>query len=336
MSKSPNLMKFACLAATSLAIALGPVAATAQEDPRDEIIDLFAKNVVGKKVAWAPVWMGVLESEWTRVMKERFADYGIELTVRDSNFKSDVQLQTVSTFINEKPDILIVQNPSTTLLARELKRAVAEGIKVVQVSMQSNTVTDAFVGADVPKLGRQMAELAIEACGQGKGNGKVAIIEGDATTSASIDVVKGINEGLAKDSTIKIVSSQPANWDANKAAEITTNILQQHDDLCALIGVFGPMTAGAAQVIKNAGKQGQVKVFVASDGQSGDCNLRDQGLFTSLMSYRGNIQGEVVADAVLTLLQDNRPAGTQKYVYYTTAYRVDGPEDRLFCYGSEK
>jgi ribose transport system substrate-binding protein len=100
--------------------------------------------------------------------------------------------------------------------------------------------------------------------------------------------------------------------------------------------MWGPMTAGAAQVIKNAGKLDQVKVYVASDGQPGDCDLLEQGLFTSLMSYRANIQGETIVDAVLTLLQDERPAGSQKYVYNSTSYRADGPEDRAYCYTVRK
>jgi len=49
-------------------------------------------------------------------MKANFDDYGLKL---DPNFRSDVQLQAVSSLINEKPDILIVQNPTTTLLVRD-------------------------------------------------------------------------------------------------------------------------------------------------------------------------------------------------------------------------
>ena len=78
--------------------------------------------------------------------ENRFDDYGIKLEVRDANFKSDVQLQAVSELIDEHPDVLIVQNPNVTLLAKELKRAMDAGIYVVQVNMASNTLTDAYVG----------------------------------------------------------------------------------------------------------------------------------------------------------------------------------------------
>ncbi|WP_373083695.1 sugar ABC transporter substrate-binding protein [Sneathiella sp.] len=322
----------AAVAAMTMSMALPSQAA----DPRQQLHDDFTAATVGKKIAWVPVWLGVLESEWTRVMKENFEDKGIEFVMRDPNFKSDVQLQAVSTLINEKPDILIVQNPTTTLLARELKRAMSEGIKVIQVNMSSNTTTDAYVGVDVPKMGRLLAKEALAVCGGGKGSGKVAILQGEATAAYSLDMTNAATETLEKDPSIKIVSSQPVNWDANKASEVMTNVLQQHPDLCSIISVWGPQTAGAAQAVKNAGLQGKVKIFVGSDGQPADCDMIDQGLYTKNLSYTANLQGEQIVTAALALLQDPRPAGSTHYAFYTTNYWVSGPEDRRYCFTVSK
>jgi ribose transport system substrate-binding protein len=324
-----DAIRMGLAAALVVAICAGTIGGAQAADPRGDLFARFEKEVKGRKVAWVPVWMGVLESEWTRVMKAHFDDYGIDFIVRDPNFKSDVQLQAVSALINEKPDILIVQNPTTTLLARELKRAMESGIKVIQVNMASNQLTDAYVGADVPKLGRMLAQQAVAACGGGKGSGKIAILQGEATAAYSLDMTKAATAVLEAAPGMKIVSSQPANWDANKASEIITNVLQQNPDLC-------PQTAGAAQVVKNAGKLGQVKIFVASDGQPADCDMVDQGLYTKNLSYRADTQGEAIVNAVLTLLQDSRPAGSTQYAYYTTNYWVGGPEDRRYCFAVPK
>ena len=176
-------------------------------------------------------------------MKNHFDDYGIKLEVRDANFKSDVQLQAVSTLINEHPDVLIVQNPNVTLLAKELKRAMAAGIYVVQVNMASNTLTDAYVGVDAKDLGRKLARNIIGDCGGGKGSGEVSILEGEATAAYSLDMKNGALEVFKTDPSIKIVSSQPTSWDANKAGEITATVLQQHPDLCGILSVWGPQAA---------------------------------------------------------------------------------------------
>jgi ribose transport system substrate-binding protein len=85
------------LAGLCVAAAVAGWANTANAaDPRADLFQKFQTSVKGKTVAWVPVWLGVLESEWTRVMKAHFDDYGIKLVMRDPNFKSDVQLQAVS------------------------------------------------------------------------------------------------------------------------------------------------------------------------------------------------------------------------------------------------
>ena len=137
--------------------------------------------------------------------------------------------------INEHPDVLVVQNPNVTLLAKELKRAMEAGIYVVQVNMASNTLSDAYVGVDARDMGRRLAHNIIDDCGGGKGSGEVSILEGEATAAYSLDMKNGALEVFKTDPTIKVVSSQPTSWDANKAGEITTTVLQQHPDLCAIL-----------------------------------------------------------------------------------------------------
>jgi ribose transport system substrate-binding protein len=301
-------------------------------EAREQLREQFDKSLKGKKVAWAPVWLGVLESEWTRVMKDRFDDYGISMETRDANFKSDVQLQEVSDYINEKPDVIIVQNPNVTLLAKELKRAMEQGIYVVQVNMASNTLTDAYVGVDAKDMGRKIAHAVVERCGGGKGSGEVSILEGEATAAYSLDMKNGAMEVFKADPSIKVVSSQPTSWDANKAGEITTTVLQQHPDLCAVFSVWGPQTAGAAQAIKAANKSDKVKVFVASDGQPADCDLLEQGAYSENLSYRADVQGQTIVDAVVNLLQNGEKPGAKHVAYYTTPAWVKSKDDRVYCF----
>lgn len=314
--------------------AMAAVAATPAKaaEAREELRAQFDKALKGKTVAWAPVWLGVLESEWTRVMKAHFDDYGMKLEVRDANFKSDVQLQAVSALINEHPDVLVVQNPNVTLLARELKRAMEAGIYVVQVNMASNTLTDAYVGVDARDMGRRLAKNMIGDCGGGKGSGEISILEGEATAAYSLDMKNGAMEVFKADPSIKVVSSQPTSWDANKAGEITATVLQQHPDLCGILSVWGPQAAGAAQAIKAAGKSDKTRIYVASDGQPADCDLLEQGAFYRNLSYRADTQGEAIADAVVGLLQSGDKPGSKRIAFYTAPAWVNSKDDRSYCF----
>lgn len=329
----PGLKKrlLGAAAAGLCAITLAQAPASAAE-PREELRAAFDKAMKGRKVAWAPVWMGVLESEWTRNMKAHFDDYGIQFVVRDANFKSDVQLQAVSELINEKPDVLIVQNPNVTLLARELKRAMDAGIYVIQVNMASNQLTDAYVGVDARDMGRRIARDMVAECSGGKGSGQIAILEGEATAAYSLDMKRGAMEVFNADKAIKVVSSQPTNWDANKAGEITTTVLQQNPNLCGILSVWGPQAAGAAQAIKAAGKSGKTRIWVASDGQPADCDMLEQGLFHKNLSYRADTQGEAIVAAVLALIQGKDKPGSKRLAFYTTPYWVTSKADRQYCF----
>ncbi len=300
------------------------------KDSREELNQKFYNDVKGKTVAWVPVWLGVLEREWGAIMKQHFDDYGINLIVRDANFKSDVQLEAINALINQGVDVLVIQNPNVSLLTRAIKKAMKAGIYVVQVNMASNQLSDAYVGVDVPKIGRLLAQDIIKEIGGGKTSGEVAIIEGEATAAYSLDMVKAAREEFEKDKSIKVVSSQPCNWDANKANEYTTTILQQYPNIAAILGVWGPMSAGAGQAIVNKGSN--AKLWVASDGQPTDCELIKQGLFYRNLSYRADIQGEAIVNAVLTLLQSNDKPGTNHYAYYSTNYWVRSEEDFGNCF----
>lgn len=308
-------------------------ASHAQTDPRSQLRIDFDKAVKGKTVAWVPITMGTpIDQIWTAVMQSHFDKYGIKFIVRDPNFDSNAQLQAVTSLINEKPDVLVVQNINVSLLARELKRAMENGIYVIQVNMMSNQPSDAYVGVDNVDSGRLIAQDIVAQCGGGKSSGKVAIVQGEATSAGSLDQLKGAMEVFAADKSIKVVSTQAANWDANKANEITATVLRQHPDLCATYGHWGIMQQGAAQAVKAAGLQGKVKVYASSDGPRSDCEMVEQGLFYKVLSYRADIQGMQIADAVLTLLQSGEKAGAKRLTLLSNNFWVTGPAERHYCY----
>ena len=93
----------------------------------------------------------------------------MKFIVRDPAANPAAMQQALTALVDEKPDVIVVQNPSVTLLMKELKRAEAQGIHVVQMNMSSNYKSDAFVGADWYEVGRMLAEDVAKVCGTGSG-----------------------------------------------------------------------------------------------------------------------------------------------------------------------
>src|SRR5262249_14095214 len=255
-----------------------PATALAQEESgtktAHELRADHDKILKGKTIAFLPIATGVpLMDEWGRVIKTEAEWRGMKFIIRDPALNPAAMQQALTALIDEKPDVIVVQNPSVTRLRKELKAAEAQGIHVVQMNMWSNYKSDAFVGADWYEDGRLLAEDVVKACGTGSGtSGEVQIIQGELTAAASVDQIAGVMDVLNKDKAIKVVSNQAALWDANKAREITSTVIQQHPDLCASVGFWGIMESGAAQAIRNAGKIEKVKVYASGEGSQLDCD----------------------------------------------------------------
>src|SRR5579883_1543114 len=320
----------AALALAAFALLPGaPFTAMAQEEggtkTAHELRADYNKAVEGKTIAFLPIALGVpLQDEWGRVIQGEAAWRGMKYVVRDPNNNPSAMLQALTALVNDKPDVLIVQNPSVTLLMKELKRAEEQGTHVIQMNMSSNYKSDAFVGADWVEVGRMIAEDVVKQCGTGSGkSGKVQIVQGELTAAASVDQIAGIMQVLNKDKAIKVVSNQAANWDANNALNITATVIQQHPDLCASIGFWGIMESGAAQAIRNAGKIDQVKVYASGEGSQLDCDQVNQGNFYKFLSYKATEQGHDLMFAAETLLESGDKPGTKHLEYYTRPIWLD-------------
>ena len=315
--------------AAGAALAVLPMVATAQEESGTksarELRASYDKALQGKTVAFLPILSGVpLMDEWTRVVKEGAELRGMKYVVRDPNNNLSAMQQALTALVDQRPDVLIVQNPSVTLLMKDLKRAEAQGTHVIQINMASNYKSSAFVGVDWREIGKMLAAEVVKQCGTGSGkSGKVQIVQGELAAAASVDQVGGIMEVLNKDSNIKLVSNQAANWDANTALNVTATVIQQHPDLCASIGFWGIMESGAAQAIRNAGKIDQVKVYATGEGSQLDCDQVNSGSFTKFLSYKATEQGHDLIMAVETLLQSGEKPGSRNLVYYTQPIWLD-------------
>ena len=310
-----------------LTVAGLPFIAAAQEGTKTarELRADYNKELQGKTIAYLPIALGVpLSDEWGRVVKEEAEWRGMKYVVRDPNNNPSAMQQALTALVDQKPDVLIVQNPSVTLLMKDLKRAESQGTHVIQINMSSNYKSDAFVGADWHEIGRILAQDVVKQCGTGSGkSGEVQIVQGELTAAASVDQVGGIMEVFNKDPAIKVVSNQAANWDANTALNITATVIQQHPNLCASVGFWGIMESGAAQAIRNANKIDQVKVYASGEGSQLDCDQVNQGNFYKFLSYKATEQGHDLMFAAETLLESGDKPGTRHLEYYTRPVWLD-------------
>ncbi len=262
-------------------------------------------NITGKKVIFVPISMGISLTEgWARRMKEHAAIYGYTLDIRDPAFNTQAMTELLAKAISEKPDVLVVHNPTVQLLSRQIKQAEAAGIKVLQINLQSNQQSSAFVGANWERIGREIAEDIVKSCGNGSGkSGKVAIIPGQLTAADSVMMNDAAFKVFNEHPEIKVVSNQASDWEPEKARQITATVLQQNPDLCAIFGHWDVHTMGAGAAVKDAGLQGKVLVYATGGGDNVTCKAVEDGVLDRVWSYDADGQGRDAATLIDLLLQ---------------------------------
>ena len=266
---------------------------------------LANSNIAGKKVIFVPISMGISLTEgWARRMREHAAIHGYSFDVRDAAFNTGVMAELMAKAISDKPDVLVVHNPTVQLLARQIKQAESEGIKVVQINLQSNQPSAAFVGANWERIGREIAEDIVKECGEGSGkSGKVAIIPGQLTAADSVMMNDAAFKVFEAHKEIEVVSNQASDWEPEKARQITATVLQQHPDLCAVFGHWDVHTMGAGNAVKDAGKADDVLVYSTGGGDDVACKAIEDGIQDRIWSYDADGQGRDAGTMIDLLLQ---------------------------------
>ena len=262
-------------------------------------------NIAGKKVIFVPISMGISLTEgWARRMRQHADLHGYTIEVRDAAFNTGVMSELLAKAISDKPDVLVVHNPTVQLLARQIRQAEAEGIKVLQINLQSNQPSAAFVGANWTRIGREIAEDIVKECGAGSGkSGKVAIIPGQLTAADSVIMNEAAFKVFEAHKEIQVVSNQASDWEPEKARQITATVLQQHPDLCAVFGHWDVHTMGAGNAVKDAGKSDEVLVYSTGGGDDVACKAVEDKIQHRIWSYDADGQGRDAGTIINLLLQ---------------------------------
>ncbi|MBS0447404.1 MAG: sugar ABC transporter substrate-binding protein [Proteobacteria bacterium] len=310
--------KIAAALGFMLGLAASP-AALAQGKGLDEPFRVpYQKALAGKTVGFIPVAMGFDLSEgWYAGLKKELEPSGMKVVVRDPNWNTNAGAQAFTALIAEKPAVIIIHNPDVQTYAKLIKKAEDEGIYVVQINMRSAQPSTAFVGADWVEIGERDTQAVVDSC-KGKSN-KIAIVQGAPTAAASAYTLKGVENILAKNPQIKVVSNQAADWDAAKAKALTQTVLKQNPDLCGIVGFWDGMDIGTSAAIKEAGLTG--KVFLATSGggeQKGACDLVKAGSIDYDLSYDVPTQASNMAAMIKWLVQGGVKPGAAKQNIYTT------------------
>ncbi|MFA3777943.1 D-allose transporter substrate-binding protein [Yersinia sp. 1652 StPb PI] len=245
-----------------------------------------AEYAVILKTLSNPFWVDMKKG-----IEEEAKVLGVSVDIFASPSEGDFQsqLQLFEDLSNKNYKGIAFAPLSSVNLVMPVARAWQKGIYLVNLDekidmdnlKKAKGNVEAFVTTNNNAVGAKGAAFIIDKLGTT--GGEVAIIEGKAGNASGEARRAGATEAFKQANQIKLVASQPADWDRIKALDVATNVLQRNPNLKAIYCANDTMAMGAAQAVANAGKVGKILV-VGTDGIPEARKMVDAGQMTATVA----------------------------------------------------
>ena len=213
------------------------------------------------------------ESDWrmanTKSMRQTFSEKnGYKLIIRDAQQRQSRQVSAIRGFIAQKVDYIVVAPTTEDGWDNILKEAKKTGIPVIivdrMIKISDDDLYTCWVGSDFRKEG-DIAVLWIEE--NLKDNKEVLIVhlQGSMGSSAQIGRTEGLQAGVDKNPSWKVVERDVGDFTQAKGKEVMELILKQQPRIDVLYCENDNMAFGAMQAMDEAGRtygvNGDIKII---------------------------------------------------------------------------
>jgi ribose transport system substrate-binding protein len=215
-------------------------------------------------------------------------------------FDPTLQKPIVDSVVASKPDAILVAPTDVSAMQAPLKAAADAGIKVVLVD---TTVNDpSFAVSQISSDNEGGGKAAFDAIKQlVPDGGKVLVVSVDPGISTTDARVNGFKAAASADSKFKYLGVQYSHNEPATAARLVTAALQKNPDI---VGVFATnlfSAEGSATGIRQAGKQGKVKVVSFDAGPDQVKDLQNGTIQALVAQQPGTIGTDGVQQAMNAL-----------------------------------
>ncbi|MCX5043468.1 sugar ABC transporter substrate-binding protein [Aldersonia sp. NBC_00410] len=198
----------------------------------------------------------------TATLKAAMAEAGVDLRVVVNEFNAADQAQQVTQAISTKPDAIVVWPADSRAIIPSLVRIKRAGIPAVVTNSYPQTedtsLWKAYTGPNDIANGQAAARAMVAGfAGKGYGDsGNIVALVGPPGAPPTIDRLKGFEDEMAKLAPgIKVVGSQPGNWDQTISTSAAATLFTQtrDDDIKGMYSEADNMMAGALVAAQRQG-----------------------------------------------------------------------------------
>jgi ribose transport system substrate-binding protein len=166
------------------------------------------------------------------------------------------QMNQIEDVIVKRPDAIVFTPVDSNAMVPGIQKLNTAKIPVINITDRvagGDLVT--FMGCDEFNLSLNTGRYLIEKLG-GKGN--VVILEGVGGSLNSANRVSGYKKALEQFPNVKLVASQPGNFQKKKALEVMENLMQTYPQIDGVLAANDAMAIGAIEALDGAKRKALV------------------------------------------------------------------------------
>lgn len=190
-------------------------------------------------------------------VKDGAKEHGFELKETNANGDAGAQFNQTQDLITQDVDALVLVPIDANGIVPAVQAANNADIPVYTLDRGSEGGELASaVETDNIQAGKKGANYIVDLLEKryGEPRGNVVDLQGLVGTTAAEDRETGFQQVMKEYPDIEIVANQPADFDQEKALNVTTNILQANPQVDAIFGANDDNTVGAIQAIDSANR----------------------------------------------------------------------------------
>jgi ribose transport system substrate-binding protein len=238
----------------------------------------------GNSSFWQNVQTGCFDAQ--KELKKATPKLSVTFLGPQSESNVNEEINIVESAIDRGAKAIVLAPSDTTALIPVVKKAKAAGIPVVIIDSKlegdaANYVS--FLATDNKAAGEACAKemIARVKAATGKDTGDIAVESYVAGVGSEVGRVGGFKDYIAKNSKLKIVSTQYSQSDQVTALNQVTNILSSNPNLVGIFGANEPSAVGMGRAIAQSGLAGKI-VAIGFDGNGVLQNFVKDGTLSAI------------------------------------------------------
>lgn len=240
------------------------------------------------------------------------------------------QMSQIEDVVTKRPNAVVFIPVDSKAMVPGVQKMNAAGIPVINIvdhSLGGDLLS--WIGSDEFTMGLLTGRYLLEKM-QGQGN--VIIIEGVRGSLGSMERVRGLQKALEEFPRVKLLSSQPGNFQRLQALQVTENLLQAHAVVDGIMAANDAMALGAIEALDAANRKALV---VGMNGTKEAIDAIKAGKLLASGEFNGYLQGCIGTMAAIRHVRKQPVPKTFNFpprVIDSTNYQgLDVPESERQC-----